>query len=582
MSLENIDSPEDLKKISPEDLPATAKEIRELIIDVISKNGGHIAPSLGVVELTLALHYSLEENDRIVWDVGHQAYAHKILTGRKNRFETIRKKDGIAGFPKRDESKHDSFNTGHSSTSISAALGIAQARDLKKENRRVVAVIGDGALTGGMAFEAINHAGHLRTDLTVILNDNKMSISSNIGALSKYLNKLSETAHEKRNIKTIFNQLGFSYYGPYDGHNIKELITVLNETKDAKGPTLIHVKTKKGKGYIHAENNKEAFHGISSFDIETGKKNGKSKKTYTSVFSDTIVKLADENEKIIGITAAMPDGTGLSEFGKRFPSRFFDVAIAEQHAVTFAAGLASCNLKPVVAIYSTFLQRGYDQMIHDVCLQNLPIVFCLDRAGLVGEDGPTHHGTFDLSYLRTMPNMIVMAPKDENELQHMLKTAVEHNGPIAIRYPRGSVVGVDMDSSLASIPLGKSEALAEGNDIAIVAIGSMVYPALNAAKQLKEKGISAAMINARFAKPIDNDIIEKIKQSGKAVIIEENSKKGGFGSAILEELSAKGIKADIKVMALPDSFVDHGSISEQREQCGLTEENIIKNCMELK
>ena len=609
--LEMIDSPRDLRLLNKEQLNLLARELRKIIIDTVSKTGGHLGASLGVVELTIALHYIFDSpSDKMIWDVGHQIYAHKLLTGRKDKFHTLRQYKGIAGFPKREESAHDSFNTGHSSTSISAALGIAKARDLKKENYKVIAVTGDGALTGGMAFEGLNQAGHLKTDMLVVLNDNRMSISPNVGALSSYLRKIVTMPkyHEyrKRVVELLkrlpkgdkavekafdiedtirafmspgmlFSELGFKYYGPIDGHNLEELIRALRNVKYIKGPVLLHVLTKKGKGYSFAEEDKTKFHGIGSFNIESGEKNGKSSRiSYTTAFSDAITKLARKDKRIVGITAAMESGTGLEKFAQEFPDRFFDVGIAEQHAVTFAAGLASEGLKPVCAIYSTFLQRAYDQIIHDVCLQNLDVTFAIDRAGLVGEDGPTHHGCFDLSYLRHIPNMIVMAPKDENEIGHMLKTAIDHSGPASLRYPRGDGIGVAMHNPFKNLKIGQAEILKDGEDLAVFAAGPLAYDALEAAKSIKTHNV--AVINPRFIKPLDeNKIISFAEKTGKIITIEENSVEGGFGSAVLELLEDKEIKADVLRMGIPDRFIEQGSLEVLRKSVGLTKDNIAAN-----
>ena len=605
--LEKINSPEDLKTLKIEELPKLAEEIREFMIKSISKTGGHLAPNLGAVEITLALHYVLNSpKDKIIWDVGHQAYIHKILTGRKDKFHTLRQYKGISGFPKVSESEHDAFGVGHSSTSLSAALGIAKARDLKGEDFEVAAIIGDGALTGGIALEGLNQIGYLQPNMILILNDNKMSISMNVGALSKYTHRIAHTKlyqrvkadiktlmqsangnkpvveRLKKNLKEIgtpglvFEKLGINYIGPVDGHNVKDMVNAIEEAKSIKGPTLIHAITVKGKGYKHAEDNATKFHGLGQFNIDDGEKISCANAiTYTEAFANTLVKLAEDNKKIVGITAAMPDGTGMAKFAQKFPDRFFDVGIAEQHAVTFAAGLALHGLKPVAAIYSTFLQRAYDQIIHDVCLQNLDVTFILDRAGVVGDDGPTHHGTFDLSFLRHIPHIIVMSPKDENELQHMLKTAIQYNGPAAVRYPRGCGLGVELEEPKI-LEIGKCEILKEGSDIVLVAIGNMVEEAVKAAEKL-----DATVINARFAKPIDNEIIKRIKNTGRAIIIEENTIKGGFGSAILELLNEKKVKADVKLMAIPDKFIEHGSQAQLRKDCGLTAENIVEEAMKL-
>ncbi|MCX5891941.1 MAG: 1-deoxy-D-xylulose-5-phosphate synthase, partial [Deltaproteobacteria bacterium] len=542
--LDNINSPQELKKLSPELLPQLAQELREKIIATVSKTGGHLAPSLGTVELTIALHYVFDcPTDKIVWDVGHQAYAHKLLTGRRDRFETLRQFGGLSGFPKRNESPYDAFDTGHSSTSISAALGLAAARCLKKERKRVIAVIGDGAMTAGMAFEGLNNAGDLNKDLIVILNDNGMSIAPNVGAMSSFFSRqftrptmvflkkqvenllgslpaigddlLTFAKRSQDSLKAfftpgmLFEALKFTYLGPVKGHRLDHLIETLQNVKNLKGPILVHVLTTKGKGYEPAESDPTGFHGLGRFDPDTGeaKKSVGEVPSYTQVFGDTLVSLAEENPKIVAITAAMPDGTGLVDFHQKFPERFFDVGICEQHAITFAAGLALGGMRPVTAIYSTFMQRAYDQVLHDVCLQNLPVVLALDRGGVVGEDGETHQGLFDLSFLRHLPNLTLMAPKDENELRDMLYTAVEHPGPIAVRYPRGKGVGVAFSSTLKKVPIGQAEVLREGEDLLILALGASVYPALAAAEQLEAHGFSATVVNARFVKPLDENLI---------------------------------------------------------------------------
>ncbi len=542
--LQTINSSEDVHKLSIIELEQLAADIRDEIVKTVSKTGGHLAPSLGVVELTLALHHVFNmPSDKLIWDVGHQAYAHKLITGRKDQFHTLRQYKGISGFPKRSESPYDAFDTGHSSTSISAALGIAIAKHLKKCKNRVIAVIGDGSMTGGMSFEALNQAGHLDKDLIVILNDNEMSISPNVGALSSFLSRKmtsKQVVRAKEELKhllksfsnigenilqvlkkseesfkgfftpgMLFEALKFEYIGPIQGHKIENLIETFKNVRDfSHGPVLIHVITKKGKGYPPAEKNPGDYHGLGPFDIVTGTPlpAAKAPISYTRCFGDTLVHLAETEPKVVAITAAMPAGTGLMRFARRFPSRFFDVGIAEQHAVTFAAGLATEGILPVVAIYSTFLQRGVDQIIHDVCLQNLPVTFAIDRAGVVGDDGPTHHGVFDLSFLRFVPNLVIMAPKDENELQHMLHTAVLHKGPAAIRYPRGQGEGVELSDKLSEIPIGKGELLREGNDILLLPVGNRVYPALEAAMGLEKVGIDAAVINPRFVKPLDSDL----------------------------------------------------------------------------
>ena len=595
--LDTINSPADVKALSMEELKQLAEEIRQLLISVIAKTGGHLAPNLGVVELTLALHrvFSTPE-DKIVFDVGHQAYIHKIITGRREQFPTLRQYGGLSGFPKRSESAHDAFGTGHSSTSISAALGMAVARDIKQQDYNVIAVIGDGSMTGGMAFEALNNAGTLHKRMIVVLNDNEMSISKNVGAMSEYLyhlrtgetyNKIkhdlegwlknmdfgSDVLKALRRLKgsvkylmvptSIFEELGFTYLGPIDGHDLPTLIEVLQAAKKIDGPVLVHVLTKKGKGYKPAEESPNKFHGTGPFEIATGKKitNPNAPITYTEVFGKALTELADEDKDIIGITAAMPDGTGLSTFAKAHPTRFFDVGIAEQHAVTSAAGAAAAGLKPVAAIYSTFLQRAYDSVLHDICMQKLHVTLCLDRAGLVGDDGYTHHGVFDYAYLRSMPEMTVMAPKDENELRHMLKTAVDFNGPISLRYPRGSGVGVDITEPMQALPIGKAEVLREGQDVSIWAIGSMVQSAAQAAEKLAEQGISAGVVNMRFAKPLDKDLLlAQAKEYGKIVTLEEGVLQGGVGSAVLEALNEAQLltKCQVLTLGIPDEFVLHG------------------------
>lgn len=616
--LEKINSPEDLKKIDRNDLPLLADEIRETIIDVVSKNGGHLASNLGSVELSIAIHYIFNApHDQVIWDVGHQAYTHKILTGRRAAFHTLRQFNGISGFPRREESRYDVFNVGHSGTSISAALGKAVARDFLGENYKVIAVIGDGSMTAGLAFEALNQAGHLKKDIIVILNDNEMSISRNVGALSAYLNRImtgqfytrvkKETEHILKNIPKIgesmlkaakvaeesvkgliapgmlFEEMGFNYVGPIDGHRIEHLINTFENIKKLSEPILIHVVTKKGKGYKFAEDDPAFFHGPPPFYIETGEARRKSPvPSYTKIFGDTIIKIARENKKVIAISAAMPEGTGLDKFAKEFPDRFYDVGIAEQHGVTFAAGLSTKGFKPVVAIYSTFLQRAYDQIVHDVCLQNLPVVFAMDRAGIVGEDGPTHHGAFDIAYLRHIPNMVIMAPKDENELQHMLYIAVNHNGPIAIRYPRGEGMGVSLDRDLKRIEIGKGEIILDGVDVAIIAIGNTVYPAFDAASRLREEGISVAVMNARFVKPLDKELIVDIAGRVKGIItIEEHSLSGGFGSAVLELLSEEDIKIKVKRIGLPDKFIEHGAQKILRQKYGLDSDGIYQSVKEI-
>jgi len=617
--LSKINGPSDIKKLPVPRLNDLACEIRREIIETISRNGGHLAPNLGVVELTLALHSVLESPvDKIVWDVGHQCYIHKIITGRRDLFQHIRKYGGISGFPRPDESQHDAFATGHSSTSISVALGMAIARDLAGKKHTVAAVIGDGAMTGGMAFEAMNHAGHLQKNLIVVLNDNEMSIAKNVGGMSRYLSRMrtdpmysrgkDELEQVLRKIPAIgptvlkaverlkdslkylvvpgmlFEELGFVYLGPIDGHNIQDMIDVLNQARALGGPVLVHVVTTKGKGYSHAEKNPGKFHGIGPFDLETGiPRGGKSIPSYTEVFGRTIIDLAAEDKSILAITAAMTGGTGLSEFARKYPERFFDVGIAEQHAVTMAASMAASQLKPVVAVYSTFLQRAYDQMIHDVCMQNLPVTFAIDRSGLVGEDGPTHHGVFDLSFLGQAPNMLIMAPKDENELRNMLKTALDYNGPAAVRYPRGEGTGCIMDEHIQSFPLGKSEVIRDGNEIAFFAVGAMVEIAIKAAEILSSQGISTAVINARFVKPVDGEcIIKYASRAGKIITMEENILAGGFGSRVLDVINSAGI-GGVKVcnLGLPDNFVEHGDRNILLAKYGLTVDEAIVSALKL-
>ncbi len=618
MLLDKIIKPEDIKNLSIEDLKKLADEIRQVIIETVATNGGHLASNLGTVDLTIALHYVFNSpEDKIIWDVGHQAYTHKLLTGRLKEFSTIRQQNGLSGFPKRSESPHDSFGTGHSSTSISAALGIIEGRDQNNDTFKVLPVIGDGALTAGLAFEGLNHAGHLKKDLIVILNDNEMSISPNVGALSAYLSRLlmgdlytkikKETKHlldlipgvgepmlkiaqkAEETVKgfiapgMLFEELGFQYVGPVDGHKIDILIETLERFKDFPAPVLLHTITKKGKGYKPAEKHPGMFHGVGPFDIETGEFPSSGKISYSAIFGNCLTKLAKEDERIIAITAAMTEGTGLSEFVQAFPKRFYDVGIAEPHAATFAAGLATQGLKPVVAIYSTFLQRSYDEIIHDICLQNLPVVFAIDRGGIVGDDGPTHNGTFDLSFLRHIPNIVVMAPKDGHELRSMLKTAVEYDGASAVRYPRGSVSDFQEEEELKTIPIGKSEVLADGKDVLIIAIGSTVEPAAAAADLLSDGGINACVINARFVKPLDTDtIVSKAKDINNILTVEENVIAGGFGSAVLEELTKAGVQGiNLKMLGIPDKFVEQGAQNVLRKNLGLDAEGIAREALAL-
>ncbi len=617
--LSKINGPDDVKSLPLARLYDLAGEIRREIIETVSRNGGHLAPNLGVVELTLALHRVFKTpEDRIIWDVGHQCYVHKLITGRRDQFRNLRKYGGISGYPRPEECEHDAFVSGHSSTSISAALGMAIARDLRREKHSVVAVIGDGAMTGGMAFEAMNHAGHLQKNMIVVLNDNEMSIAKNVGGMSRYLARLrtdpmysrgkEEFEQILRKVPAIgptvlkavdrlkdslkylvvpgmlFEELGFIYLGPIDGHNIQEMVDVLNKAKSMNGPILVHVITVKGKGYCHAEKNPGKFHGTGPFDLETGlpKKPGHAP-TYTEIFGRTLCEIAGRDKTVIAITAAMTGGTGLTDFAARYPDRFFDVGIAEQHAVTLAAAMAARHLRPVVAIYSTFLQRAFDQIVHDVCIGNLPVTFAVDRSGLVGDDGPTHHGTFDLSFLGGMPNMVVMAPKDENELRHMIFTALNHNGPAAVRYPRDEGRGCRLDDPLRILPLGRAEVIRDGSDIALFAVGSMVEIAETAAEVLEDQGISTAVINARFVKPVDSGLIVKYAgTAGRIITIEENVLHGGFGGRVLEVINNSGISGvGVKTMGLPDRFVEHGDRQLLLAKYGLTVDEVILNALKL-
>ncbi|NLW07104.1 MAG: 1-deoxy-D-xylulose-5-phosphate synthase [Clostridia bacterium] len=617
--LSGIKNPAALKKMSLKELELLAGEIRQELIGSVSRTGGHLAANLGVVELTLALHavFNLPE-DKLIWDVGHQCYVHKMLTGRLHKFDSLRQYGGLSGFPKRAESPYDVFNTGHSSTSISAALGFALARDLNKENYHVAAVIGDGALTGGMAFEAMNHAGHLKTNLIVVLNDNEMSIASPVGGLAAYLSRLRTDpmySRGKEELESLLNrvphvgprvlkiidrlkdalkylvvpgmlfeELGFTYLGPIEGHNIGRLKEVLQHARSTKGPVLVHVVTTKGKGYRPAETLPEYFHGVGSFDPETGQVLNKGgPPSYTSVFGAELVRQGEKDSSLVAITAAMPDGTGLTPFARRFPGRFYDVGIAEQHAVTLAAGLAAAGLKPVVAIYSTFLQRCIDQVIHDVALMELPVVLALDRAGVVGEDGETHQGVFDLALLRCVPGMVLMAPKDEQELRHMLVTALQHQGPAALRYPRGAGQGVPLTGPALPLPLGKGEVLRRGNDAAILALGPQVYNALAAAEALAGLGIDCAVINPRFVKPLDEDLIlEWAERTGHLLTVEEHVLAGGFGSAVLELLGNRGREnVRLRRLGIKDEFVPQGKAAVVREKLGLSAAGIEREVLQL-
>ena len=615
--LETVRSPADLRSMSREQLQQLAAEIRETIIETLSRTGGHLASNLGTVELTIALHSVWQmPQDKIIWDTGHQAYAHKLLTGRLERFGTLRQYGGISGFLRRDESEYDVWGAGHAGTAISAALGFAKARDLRGSNERVVAVVGDAALTAGMALEALNNASEAKTDLTVVLNDNEMSIAENVGALATFLSRLRAQPWYQRaehrakevleglpgkarilakharglkhgithivapeNTGAIFEEMGFEYIGPLDGHDIDLLIDVFSHAKELKGPVLIHVITVKGKGYEFSEADARKYHGVTPFCVHDGKMEKKAGgETYTQVFADELIRIAEENPKVVGITAAMPDGTGLVKFQEKFPERYFDVGIAEQHAVTFAAGLAAEGMVPVAAIYSTFLQRAFDQVLHDVAIQNLHVVLALDRGGLVGDDGATHHGVFDLSYLRLIPNVVIMAPKDGDELRAMLRFAVAHDGPVAIRYPRGSVPAMDWGVSDSPIELGKAEIVREGSDAVIFAIGSMVATAFAAVQQLEQEGMRVALVNARFAKPLDKETILRFAQRvPRFVLVEENTVCGGFGAAVLELLAHEGI-ADVQVkhLGVPDEFIEHGSVDILRRLAGLSAEHIVE------
>jgi len=617
--LARVDKPSDIAGLSVEELGHLAQDVRELIIATVSENGGHLAPSLGVVELTLALLSIFNPSkDKIVWDVGHQAYAYKILAGRRDSFHTLRTLGGVSGFPRMAESPYDHFGTGHSSTSISAASGMAMARDVLKTDSKVVAVIGDGSMTAGLAYEGLNQAGGDERDLVVVLNDNKMSISKNVGALSLFLSRKLSNRWVQRAKKEfeamarlmpfgqemveivkrgeesfkgfftpgmLFEAFHFNYVGPIDGHDLPKLLSVFKEVRDMKGPVLVHVLTQKGRGYSPAEKNPTYYHGVGSFEPETGEiiKNSPTKlPTYTDVFGDTLCRLAAKDQRIVAITAAMPEGTGLFRYSQLYPERFVDVGICEQHAVTFAAGLATQGLKPVVAIYSTFLQRSYDQIVHDVCLQNLPVTLCLDRGGLVGEDGATHHGVFDLSFLRHIPNLVLMAPKDEAELQRMLATAMAHQGPVAIRYLRGVGIGADLSETPEPLPIGQGELLRDGKDALIVAIGSRVLPALQAAVELEaETGLTVAVYNARFVKPLPaEDLVALAGRFKRILTVEENAVQGGFGSAVVELLSDEGKlgKTRVKRLGIPDHFVEHGPQIALREMVGIHKEG-IKNAV---
>ncbi|AGA69840.1 1-deoxy-D-xylulose-5-phosphate synthase [Desulfitobacterium dichloroeliminans LMG P-21439] len=617
--LEKIDQPKDLKGLTYPELKQLAQEIREEMIDVVSTNGGHLAPNLGVVELSLALHRVFDSpKDKIIWDVGHQSYIHKLVTGRQKEFKSLRLYHGLSGFPKRSESPHDCFETGHSSTSISAAVGFAKARDLRQEKHQVIAVIGDGAMTGGMAFEALNHVGQTKTKMIVLLNDNEMAIAQNVGAMSSYLNRLRTDPRYDRSKEEIenllkripgigskmakaaekakdslkyllvpgllFEELGFTYLGPINGHDQIALEQVFEQAKHVKEPVLIHVLTQKGKGYEPAERNPSLFHGVGPFNKLTGEIPKKpAPPTYTQIFGQTLCDIAEKDPRVVAITAAMPSGTGLNLFAQKFPERFFDVGIAEQHAVTFSSALAFGGMKPVISIYSTFYQRAYDQVLHDVCLPNSNVVMAIDRAGLVGDDGPTHHGVFDISFLRVIPNLIFMAPKDENELRHMLYTALKYEGPVALRYPRSVGQGVDLSEELKELPLGKAEVLHEGKDITLIGIGPMVNTCMAAAAELHHRGVEATVINLRFLNPLDKETILRYARLTKRIItIEDHMLAGGMGSAVIEVLADEGL-ADVVVERLGyDEFVDQGAISLLHQGYGLSVAGILKAAERLK
>jgi 1-deoxy-D-xylulose-5-phosphate synthase len=617
--IDSVEFPRDIRRLTIAQLPPLAHEIREEVLSVVSEVGGHLASTLGAVDLTLALHYVFDTpEDRIVWDTGHQAYAHKLVCGRRNRLATIRQLGGLSGFLSRDESEYDVFGAGHAGTSISAALGMVEAKVLEKSSRKVVAVISDGGLSAGLTFEGLNQAGHLDRDLIVVLNDNAFFIDPRVGAVSSFLSKQFTTEfgvrlqrhvsnllltlprgedlkHVARKIKDsflglvtpgfLFESLGFQYVGPIDGHNIAEMVTTLENVKKIERPTLVHVRTIKGKGYPPAEKDPVKFHGVTPFHVLTGKP--KKEKgpipSYTDVFARTLIRIAKDNPKVVGITAAMGSGTGIDKLSLEIPGRSYDVGIAEQHAVTFAAGMATEGWIPVVAIYSTFLQRGYDEILHDVCLQNLHVVFALDRGGLVGADGPTHHGVFDFAYMRSIPNLVIMAPKDENELQHMLQTAIEHHGPISLRYPRGEGWGVAMDDELRALEIGRGELLRAGRDVAIVAIGHPVLPAFKAAEELARLGIDAAVVNARFVKPLDKDLLRGvIAQVPNVIIVEDHALAGGFGGAVLEFLADEDIRhVRVRRLGVPDQFIPHGTQDELRKLCGFDRESITQTALQM-
>jgi 1-deoxy-D-xylulose-5-phosphate synthase len=618
--LEQIQSPEDLKGLSVDQLPTLAQEIRDFLIESLSKTGGHLASNLGVVELTLALHYLFDSpKDKILWDVGHQAYVHKMLTGRRELFPTLRQYKGLCGFPKMRESEHDVWETGHSSTSLSGAMGMAVARDLLDQDNQVIAVIGDGALTGGMALEALNHIGEQQKNLMVVLNDNEMSISPNVGALHNYLGRL-RTHHDYHKLKdevehllekipvagvsvkkslerlkdslkyllvegVLFEKFGLTYLGPVDGHKMDDLLESLRQAKETEGPVMVHVVTRKGQGYQPAENDSVNYHGVGTYKIESGafQKKGGGAPAYPAVFGETMIELAKKDPRLVAITPAMLSGSKLEKFAEEFPDRCFDVGIAEQHATTFAAGLATQGIKPVLAIYSTFLQRGYDQLVHDVCRQKLNVVLAIDRAGFVGEDGETHQGIYDIGFMRNQPNLVIMMAKDENEFRHMLYTATQYeDGPVALRFSKGSAVGVPLDEELKELPIGKAEQVRAGDDLAIVAFGTMVQTSLQAAEIIAKQGIEARVINARFAKPLDEELLKSLAEEGlRIVTVEEGALAGGFGSAVMEFFEQQGLLVPVKRIGIPDVYVEHGSLQDQLEEVGLTPQGVAEQILQL-
>ncbi|RXZ78259.1 1-deoxy-D-xylulose-5-phosphate synthase [Paenibacillaceae bacterium] len=620
MLIEQIHKPDDLKLLTIPELEQLAEEVRHFLIEKLSVTGGHLAPNLGVVELTIMLHYLYDSpKDKLIFDVGHQSYVHKILTGRREQFDTLRKYKGLCGFVKRAESEHDVWEAGHSSTSLSAAMGMALGRDLKGDNNKVVAVIGDGALTGGMALEALNHIGHEKRKMIVVLNDNEMSIAPNVGAIHNYLGKIRSDKHYQKakddlqhllnkipaiggklartaerlkdSVKymvvpgVLFEVLGLTYLGPVDGHDLTKLQEVFNQANKVEGPVLVHVLTTKGKGYLPAESDSHKWHGISPYKIESGQVvKAVGPPMYTEVFGEALIELAEQDKRIVAITPAMPTGSGLIKFSERFPGRMFDVGIAEQHAATMSAALALEGLKPVFAVYSTFLQRAYDQVVHDICRQNLNVVFAIDRAGFVGPDGETHHGVYDISFLRHVPNLVLMMPKDENELRNMMKTAMEYNdGPIAIRYPRVNALGAAIDKEMSTIPIGSWETIREGDSATIIAVGPMLQVASDAAELLKREGLSVRVVNARFIKPLDEAMLRQFAAEGaRLVVLEEGSRQGGLGSSILEFYSIEGLYGlSIKIIGVPDAFIEHGSIKEQQQETGLTAEHTAAEVIRL-